>query len=52
MTIWELTWNNGSITIMSSDDEPDTDAIESGVDADSPFFGHRIIKVNPMKVQP
>jgi hypothetical protein len=43
--LWQITWNDGSIDIINSDNKPDAEAIESGVDADSPRWGHEILEI-------
>ena len=45
MSRWIIEWNNGDKQIVESDGEPDTDAIESGEDADSPCWGCSIKSV-------
>ena len=43
--IWEVEWNDGSIDIIEYDTEPDEELIESGIDADSPRWGHSIKEI-------
>lgn len=43
--LWQIRWNDGSIDIVHSDKKPDADAIESGLDADSPRWGKAISEI-------
>lgn len=47
---WEIEWDDGSIDWVESVSKPDIDFIESGIDADSPRFGHQIKKIKKVMV--
>lgn len=46
---WEITWSNGRVDIIESEDRPDEECIESGIDADSSLWGHTIKKIRRIK---
>jgi len=48
MTFWEIEWNDGTMQTIESDDIPDEECIESGIDADSSFWGSKIKKIRKL----
>jgi hypothetical protein len=43
--LWQITWSDGNIDIVESDEKPDEDSIESGIDADSSRWGQTITEI-------
>ena len=47
--LWEVEWDDEVVDVIESEDKPDEEFIESGIDADSPRWGHRVKSIRRLK---
>jgi hypothetical protein len=45
MKRWVIKWDDGRTDVVEDDEKPEADDIESGIDADTDRWGHRIEKI-------